>query len=167
MDSTCSRYRKKRKLILLLLFFFFLSSTLSSFLPSYRSNSLASNLSSSRLRPSPASRQVIYSCCPAGIILRLSIGSDYGIPPSVKALNLRGDHSVSNNDSRNTDVPAPVTGYAAQMMIVMTRRGGRDSRRPTANRRAAASPAFSHPPVPRKQQHLSLSPLLCPSVWFL
>lgn len=101
--------------------------------------------------------------------LRLSMESHYDVAPSVNALKVCADHSISNNDSVNTDIAAaaPVTGYAAQMMRVMTQMGGRDYRWPTANQRAATSLARSHPPVPCKQQHLSLSPLLCPSVWFL
>lgn len=47
--------------------------------------------------------------------------SHYDVAPSMHALKVCADHSISNNDSINTDIAAaaPVTGYAAQM-IVMT-----------------------------------------------
>lgn len=123
---------------------------------------MAQDLPSSCIHPFPASSQFIFllSCW---FVLRLIIRSHYDLPPSVKALNLCVDHSISNNDSIYTDTPAaapPVTGYAAQMMIVMTQRDGRDYRKAKANQRAAASLPCSHPPVPCKQQHLSLSSTL-------
>lgn len=151
MNSTINPHPKNQPFMVL----FFIST---------RSNSLPQKWSS-LICPVAASRQLILLL----VFLQLSMESHYDAAPSMNALKVCADHSISNNDSINTDIaaPAPVTGYAVQMMIVMTQRGGRGYRWPAANQRAATSLARSQPPVPCEQQHLSLSPLLCPSVWFL